>query len=129
MKNRISRVLTGAALLTMIAAAGASAQTTPVVATITVPVTISSMDAEWAKGRFGSISVTCDVSSSANPEPGEHVVARGSELIPLAETTASTTARAMFSYSGSLIVVAHAPARKSGDKTTDAETAAQNSDQ
>ena len=129
MKNRISGALTGAALIALCAAQAAQAQETPVVATINVPVTITNLDAEWAKKTFVSLSVACDVYSEATPPAtpdGDRSLAQGVQLIPLAETAATPTVRATFNYSGPVIVQTHAPRKPSAaGGNSDPETAAQ----
>jgi hypothetical protein len=129
MKNRISGALSGAALIALCAAQGAQAQETPVVATINVPVTITNLDAEWAKKTFVSLTVACDVYSEASPPAtpdADRSLAQGVQLIPLVETAATPTVRATLNYSGAVVVQTHAPRKPSGaGGSSDPETAAQ----
>lgn len=123
MKIHICGALTGAALLALSASTAAYAQLSPVVATITVPVTITNLDAEWAKGSFGAISVACDV--SAELQGSGKVLAEGAQPIPFVETPATSTVRAMLNFAGSVVVQTYAPKAAVNEQTGDAETAAQ----
>lgn len=134
MKNRIAFAATGAAFLTLCASNGASAQLNPTVATITVPVKIANLDAEWANQMFGAISVTCEVlrttSPPTRPGSGADVVATGTQAIPFVETPATSTVRAMLNYNGPVVVQAHvtsvfAAGAHDGARASDPETAAQ----
>jgi hypothetical protein len=127
MRNRISGALPCAALIALCVSTGAQAQETPVVATITVPVTITNLDAEWAKANFVPLSVACDVYSDAAPPEspdGAKAIAQGVQPLSLVETPATPTLRAMFNYSGSVIVQTRAGRKAGGDAETAAQIAA-----
>lgn len=125
MTNRILSALLAAAVTAAACALPAGAQTTPVVAKLSVPVSISDIDTEWLQKTFGGLLVHCDVFEQVTPPArGSLALASGQLAIPLQETPATTTVRSTMKYSGTLEIPTYAP-QSASDAKTDPETAAQ----
>jgi hypothetical protein len=104
-------IVSGVAVTGLLATAPVFAQSSdqPVVATITVPVTIDFLDTEQMSPPP---AVSCILYSTIVSSNG--ILAQGSAPVPMVSTQATTTARSTSSFSGNVVVTLHSKAAMMG---------------
>jgi hypothetical protein len=107
---RLYRHAATALVLAALMPAASVAQLKPVVATFTVPLTITNMDDEALHKVIGDLHVQCSVFAVSGPA----ALARGSTKVDLVITPATPTTRATANFSGNVVVVTYA---RSGGNT------------
>lgn len=112
--------LSGIVVSSALTSAPAFAQSDlPIIATITVPVTIDFLDTEAIKS---APSISCGLFAGS----GEDLLASGTTPIPMVSTQATATTRSMSSFAGNVVVTIRprpAPAGSSASSETAAQTA------
>jgi hypothetical protein len=106
---RLSYRLAPALILAALLPSSSFAQVTnltPIVATFTVPVTVTNMDDEAMHKVIGDIHVRCQVFSAADPKKAS---ATGSTKVELVITDATTSTRAMANFKGNVVVDTRVP--------------------